>query len=91
MLDEAVQVAPYWLRSHLKEAWIKRYGRCFDGYRRMPTSKAKREELAVAIGEDGFYLLEAINAEDGLKALKTSQKAEILRRIWVQQLYRENE
>ena len=59
VLDEAAQVAPDWLRVHMKEAWIKRYARRFDGYS-LPTSKAKREELAVGIGEDGFYLLEAI-------------------------------
>lgn len=88
VLDEAAQVAPNWLRMHMKEEWIKRYARRFDGYG-LPTSKAKREELAVAIGEDGVFLLQAIYAEDGPIALKTSPKVEILRRIWIQQFYLE--
>ena len=41
----------------------------------------------MAIGEDGFYLLQAIYDETGPQALKTSLKVEILRRIWIQQFY----
>jgi hypothetical protein len=52
--------------------------RRFDGYH-LSISKAQREELAVAIGEDGFYLLQAIYAETGPQALKASPKVEILR------------
>jgi len=86
VLDEAAQLAPDWLKVHMKPEWTQRYARRFDGYR-LPTSKAKREELAVAIGEDGFYLLRAISSNDGLHELKASPKVEILRRIWVQQFY----
>ncbi len=43
------------------------------------------------IGEDGFDLLKAIYSETGPQALKTSPKVEILRRIWVQQFYVEEE
>lgn len=86
VLDEAAQLAPDWLRAHLKPEWAQRYARRFDGYH-LPTSKAKREELAVKIGEDGFYLLQAIYFETGPQELKESRKVEILRRIWVQQFY----
>jgi len=86
VLDEAAQLAPDWLRAHLKPEWVERYARRFDGYR-LPTSKAKREELAVQIGEDGFYLLQEIYAEAGPQALKESSKVDVLRRIWVQQFY----
>lgn len=86
VLDEAAQLAPDWLRAHMKPEWVKRYARRFDGYH-LPTSKAKREELAVTIGEDGFYLLQAIYSETGPQELKASPKVETLRRIWVQQFY----
>jgi transposase len=56
VLDEAAQIAPEWMREHMRPEWIKRYGRRFDGYR-LPIDKAKRETLAVEIGEDGYYLL----------------------------------
>jgi transposase len=86
ILDEAAQLAPDWLRAHMKAEWVRRYARRFDSYG-LPTSKAKREELAVAIGEDGFYLLQAIYVETGPQELKASPKVEILRQIWVQQFY----
>jgi transposase len=86
VLDEAAQLAPDWLRAHLKPEWVQRYARRFDGYH-LPISKAKREELAVQIGEDGFSLLQAIYTESGPQELKRSSKVETLRRIWVQQFY----
>lgn len=86
VLDEAARLAPDWLQAHMKPEWIPRYARRFDGYH-LPTSKAKREELAITIGEDGFYLLQAIYSETGPQELKASLKVETLRRIWVQQYY----
>jgi len=88
-LDEAAQIAPEWLRQHMKPEWLKRYGRRFDGYR-LPSGKAERTALAVAIGEDGFYLFEAIFAKNGPEGLKTSPKIEILRQVWIQHFYRVN-
>jgi len=89
VLDEAAQVAPEWLRQNMKAEWLKRYGRRMDSYR-LPSGKADRRALAVAIGEDGFYLFEAIHAKNGPEGLKTSPKVEVLRRIWVQHFYRVN-
>jgi transposase len=89
VLDEVAQLAPDWLRTHMKVEWIPRYARRFDGYR-LPTSKEKREELAVTIGEDGYYLLQSIYLEGSPQELKTSSKVEMLRRIWVQQFYWED-
>jgi transposase len=86
VLDEAARLAPGWLREHMKEEWSKRYERRFDGYR-LPTSQSKREELAVEIGEDGFYLLQAIHSEICPQELKTSPKVAIFQRIWIQQYY----
>jgi len=86
VLDEAARLAPDWLRQRMKAEWVKRYARRFDGYC-LPKSKAKREALAVTIGEDGFYLLQAIYSEAGLQELKASPRVEALRRIWVQQYY----
>ena len=57
MLDEAAQLAPDWLREHMKSEWPKRYGRRFDSYR-LPIRKAERDVLAIEIREDGYYLLQ---------------------------------
>ncbi len=86
VLDEAARLAPEWLRQHMKEEWRKRYERRFDGYR-LPTSSAKREERAVEIGEDGFYLLQAIHSETCPPELKTSPKVKVFQRIWIQHYY----
>jgi transposase len=43
VLDEAAQIAPDWLRTHMKPEWITRYGRRFDGYP-LSIGKAKRGE-----------------------------------------------
>jgi len=89
VLNEAAQVAPEWLRQHMKAEWLERNGRRMDSYH-LPSGKADRRALAVAIGEDGFYLFGAIHAENGPVGLRTSPKVEILRRIWVQHFYRAN-
>lgn len=85
-LDEAARVAPDWLRQHMKEEWSKRYERRFEGYG-LPASQAKREQLAVVIGEDGYTLLQTIYAENCPAELKTSSKVAILQQIWIQQYY----
>jgi len=86
VLNETARLAPEWLRQHIKEEWGKRYERRFEGYH-LPSNKTKREELAVTIGEDGFYFLQAIHSETCPPALKTSPKVEVLQRIWIQQYY----
>lgn len=85
-LNELALLAPEWLKEHIKPEWVKRYGRRFDGYR-LPKSKQKREELAVTIGEDGFFLLQAAYAPDAPTVLSESRMLEVMRRIWVQQYY----
>ena len=85
-LNELAVLAPDWLKTILKPAWVKRYGRRFDGYG-LPKSKPKREALAVTIGEDGFFLLQAAYAPEAPMVLSESGMLEVMRRIWVQQYY----
>lgn len=85
-LNELAVLAPEWLKTIMKPEWVKRYGRRFDGYG-FPKSKTKREALAVSIGEDGYFLLQAAYAPEAPVALTGSQMLEVMRRIWVQQYY----
>lgn len=89
-LNELAVLAPDWLKTIMKPDWVKRYGRRFDGYG-LPKSKPKREALAVTIGEDGFFLLQAAYAPAAPRVLAESQMLEMLRRIWVQQYYRDGD
>jgi len=89
VLDDAAQVEPEWLRERMKAKWVERYGRPVEMYR-LPKSKTGQGELAVQIGEDGYFLLETILlGEDTPSTLSDLWSVEVLRRIWVQQYYRE--
>ena len=58
--DLAVQ-APDWVRSVARADWYERYQRrCEQG--RLPKGKAARDSYARTVGEDGFYLLDALAA-----------------------------
>lgn len=85
-LDDLAQVAPDWLKPHIQPEWIERYGKRVDIYR-LPKSKAKRDALAQAIGQDGHYVLTAIYDEATPAELRTLPSIETLRRVWVQQYY----
>jgi transposase len=87
-LDDIAQVAPDWLKDHLKEDWGKRYGSPVDTHA-IRKSKAKLEKLAQTIGEDGHYLLAAIYQEDTPAKVQSLFSVEVLRQIWVQQYYLE--
>jgi transposase len=85
-LDAVARVAPDWLQERMQPEWIKRYGRRFDGYR-LPKGKKRRLELAIAIGQDGYYLLNAALHETAPAEVRTLPAIDIMRRIWVQQFY----
>lgn len=55
----------------------------------MPESQAKRQALALHIGEDGYQLLAAVAAPDAPPWLREIPAIEILRRVWIQQCYRD--
>jgi transposase len=86
VLDEMARLAPEWLMEHYKPEWIKRYGKRFDSYH-LPKSAEKREQFAEKIGEDGFYLLQAVYADSSPDALNKSSVVETMRQIWIQQFY----
>jgi transposase len=88
-LNALAVVAPDWLRSICPSEWLTRYALPFSEWR-LPKGEAQRERLALTIGEDGFFLLEALlspTAPAGLAALPVVQT---LRTIWLQQYYRES-
>lgn len=83
-------VAPDWLQTVHRAEWVERYGRRVEMYR-LPKSQTGQMELAQQIGEDGFRLLEAAQAEDAPAVVKELWSREVLRRIWIQQYYGEGE
>ena len=81
VLDDMAQVAPEWLKPLIQPKWGRRYGRRVDTHQ---LSKTKREALAKEIGEDGYFLIKAIDREDAPNEVKQLASVTVLRRIWIQ-------
>ena len=65
-LNELATVAPDWLRAAAPKDWYERYAhRVEDG--RLPRAEAEREAYARTVGEDGFALLDLLDAAGGAR------------------------
>lgn len=80
-LDDLAAVAPDWLRGITQPVWFERYGRRVEDYR-LPKGRAEREALALAIGADGFSLLEALGAPDAPPEAQGVPMVGTLRDVW---------
>jgi transposase len=82
---EALAVAaPGWLAGAVDVAgWTKRYGVRVDSWR-LPASQAKRAELALAYGRDGFALLQAVYAPSAPGWLAELPAVDVLRQVLLQ-------
>lgn len=89
-LNAIAQAAPAWLVAHADAAWVDRYAARFDEGR-LPETDAKRQALALQIGNDGYRLLAAIDAVDAPLALRDLPMVHILRQVWIQQFYQDAE
>jgi len=82
---EALSVAvPGWLPTVIDLGdWAKRYGARVDSWR-LPSSQAKRKQLAETYGSDALALLRAVSAPDAPDWLCELPAVEVLRRVLVQ-------
>jgi transposase len=87
-LNSLAVVAPAWLPAHCQAAWVKRYGHQVDAYP-LPTKQDARQVYAKVSGADGYALLDALYAPHTPLWLREIPAVETLRRVWVQQCYRE--
>jgi transposase len=90
VLNSLAVMAPEWLQAHSRPAWVARYGRRAEDDR-WPKSEPQRQAYAHTVGLDGHALLDAIDAEDAPAWLRDVPAVKTLRRIWVQQYYRNHE
>jgi transposase len=70
-LNALATVAPVWLQALAPLAWYARYSKRIEDTR-LPQSTASRDAYAQTVGEDGFHLLEALDAPEtpaGLREL----------------------
>ena len=80
-LDDLAAVVPDWLRVISPPAWFERYGRRVEEYR-LPKGQDKREAFALAVGEDGFLLLAALDGQDAPVAAREEPMVQTLRDVW---------
>src|SRR5499426_4527801 len=80
-LNAVATVAPAWLQAITPLAWYERYSRRIEESR-LPKDKAAREAYGQMVGEDGFYLLDALEAPDTPQEARALPILESLRRTW---------
>jgi transposase len=80
-LNELATVAPAWLQGLAPLAWYERYGRRIEDTR-LPQSQASRDAYAQMVGEDGFALLDALEAPETPAHLRELPVITTLRQTW---------
>ena len=83
-LEALAAAAPGWLAGVTGASWQEIYGQRIDQFR-LPDGKAKRADLAVRYGRDGYLLLRAVRAPGAPGWLGGLPAVDALRRIWIQQ------
>ena len=87
-LEALAAAAPDWLAGVIDVSWQQVYGARIDDLH-LPEGQARRRELMVRYGKDGYYLLERVHEPGAPGWLRELPAVQALRRIWVQQFYRE--
>ena len=88
-LEALAAAAPGWLAGVIDASWQEVYGQRTDGFR-LPDGKARRADLAVRYGRDGYHLLRQAYGPAAPGWLAGLPAVQALRRIWIQQFYLED-
>jgi transposase len=80
-LNELATVAPAWLQGLAPLAWYARYSKRIEDTR-LPQGQAKRDAYAQTVGEDGFYLLDTLDAPETPQGLRELPIIATLRQTW---------
>jgi hypothetical protein len=80
-LNALATVAPDWLQGLVPLAWYERYGKRLEETR-LPQGQAKRDAYAQLVGEDGFWLLDALEAPETPAGLRALPSMATLRQAW---------
>jgi len=82
-LNVLAVAAPEWLRSQVQPEWLQRYGHRAEEYR-LPSGEEKRQALLHQVGQDGWGLLAAIQAEPTSNWMLSIPAVDTLQRVWKQ-------
>ena len=89
-LDDLAAVVPNWLRGVAQPVWFERYGRRVEDYR-LPKRQEERQAFALAVGADGFLLLDALDAPEAPAVAREVPMVQTLRDVWRVHYAREGE
>ncbi|RPI86737.1 MAG: IS1182 family transposase, partial [Chloroflexi bacterium] len=89
-LNRLAVSSPGWLKTRAPSEWYERYGARFE-QSRLPQTETERDKLALQIGQDGRQLLIWAYAPEAPVTVQTDPAVEILRQVWVQQYYIQDE
>ena len=70
--------------------WYERYSLVLTGFR-LPRAKDKQEALALEIGRDGFYLLDALQQPECPSQAASLPEISVLAQVWQQQFERHDD
>jgi transposase len=83
-LEALAAAAPGWLAGVIDASWQEVYGQRIDAFR-LPDGKARRADLAVRYGRDGYHLLRQVHGPGAPGWLAGLPAVQALRRVWIQQ------
>jgi transposase len=78
-LNELATVAPDWLREVAPASWYERYSLRAE-QSRLPKGEKARQEYAQTVGQDGDFLLQALEQEQ--PKLQTLERVQTLKQVW---------
>jgi hypothetical protein len=84
VLNVLSEVAPDWIRAHVPDEWVERYGQRLEEERE-PSEEQERQQYANQVGADGWLLLEALESANTPDWMKTLPAVATLRTMWEQQ------
>jgi len=82
-LNVLAVVAPDWLGGRVQPEWLERYGSHASDYR-FPSGEDKRKPLLHQVGQDGWGLLTAIQADPTSHWMLSIPAIDTLQRVWKQ-------
>jgi transposase len=76
-------ITPDWLQGQVQPDWLERYGHRAEEFR-LPSSAEKRQKLLHQVGQDGWGLLAAIEADPQTHWMFSIPAVDTLQRVWKQ-------
>jgi len=89
-LNDLATMAPEWLKARIDADWYVRYGTRIEESR-LPKEQKEQELLAIQMGKDGRQLLAWVYESGSASAIRENGAVEILRRVWIQEYYQQEE